>query len=135
MVTGAFFGAWALAQPGEGRASWLVPSAVLAFGAFLFTRAFAWQPLAFRHASWRVDDRGVRIRRGVIWRVEIFVPKSRVQYTDVSRGPIERSFGLATLVMHTAGTHDASVVLSGLAEPDAFSLRDHLIDVSLDDAV
>jgi membrane protein YdbS with pleckstrin-like domain len=101
----------------------------------VFSRSVFWPGIAFRHAWWRADERGLRIRRGVIWRTEIFVPKSRVQHTDVSRGPIERGFGLAKLIMHTAGTHDASVVLEGLAEEDAFALRDFLIDVDGGDAV
>lgn len=112
----------------------LVGAALLII-ALAFSRAIFWPGLAYRHASWRADERGLRIRRGVIWRTEIFVPKSRVQHTDVSRGPFERGFGLAKLIMHTAGTHDASVVLEGLAESDAFALRDFLIDVDGGDAV
>ena len=128
-VSGAVFGSMGLA----GRLA-LVCGALLV-GGLVLLRALAWPGIAYRHASWRADERGLRIRRGVIWRTEIFVPKSRVQHTDVSRGPIERGFGLAKLIMHTAGTHDASVVLGGLAESDAFALRDFLIDVDGGDAV
>ncbi len=128
-VSGALFGSLGLA----GRV--LLVCGGLLIALLLFARALYWPGLAFRYAFWRADERGLRIRRGVIWRTEIFVPKSRVQHTDVSRGPIERGFGLAKLVMHTAGTHDASVVLEGLAEADAFALRDFLIDVDGGDAV
>ena len=54
---------------------------------------------------------------------------------DVSEGPIERSFGLATLVIHTAGTEQAAVSLGGLARDTAFRVRDWLIGGGEDDAV
>jgi hypothetical protein len=52
------------------------------------------------------------------------VPFGRVQHIDVEKGPVERYYGLATLVLHTAGTHNASVSLPGLAEEDALAMRE-----------
>ena len=80
-----------------------------------------------RYTHYRVDPDRIEIRRGVVWRSVMQVPRSRVQHTDVNRGPIDRSYGLATLVIFTAGTEHASVSLSGLAEADAYTIRDHLI--------
>lgn len=94
-----------------------------------------WPAVRYRHASYRLDDRGLRIRRGVVWRSEILVPKSRVQHTDVSQGPVQRRFGLATLVLHTAGTQHAAVSLGGLPHEVALAIRDDLIEGGLDDAV
>ena len=102
-----------------------------ALGTFVLLRlaaAWFWPPIRYRHASWRLDREGLRIRRGVLWRSEILVPRSRVQHTDVSRGPLERSFGLATLVVYTAGTEHSRVTLDGLAEEDAFAARDCLLE-------
>jgi membrane protein YdbS with pleckstrin-like domain len=97
--------------------------------------AWFWPPLHYRHISYRVDDSGIRIRRGVIWRSVTTVPRTRVQHTDVSQGPIERGMGLASLIIHTAGTQNASVSLGGLSHDDALRVRDHLIDVDERDAV
>jgi len=94
-----------------------------------------WPALSYRHTSYRVSAWGMRIRRGVLLRTISSVPRSRVQHTDVSQGPIERSFGLATLVIYTAGTHHASVSLGGLAHDTALHIRDHLIAGGEDDAV
>jgi membrane protein YdbS with pleckstrin-like domain len=91
--------------------------------------AWFWPPLSHRHVSYRLDGDGIRIRRGVVWRSVTSVPHTRVQHTDVSQGPLERSFDLATLIIHTAGTQNASVSLSGLRHADALRIRDHLIDV------
>jgi membrane protein YdbS with pleckstrin-like domain len=97
--------------------------------------AWFWPPVRYRHTSYRISDQGIRIRRGVVWRVAISVPRSRVQHTDVAQGPVERAFGLATLVVYTAGTQHASVPLSGLKRETALDIRDHLIDSDDDDAV
>lgn len=94
-----------------------------------------WPAIYYRHASYRLDDEGLEIRRGVVWRSIINVPRSRVQHTDVSQGPLERSHGLSTLIVHTAGTEHARVGLAGLSREDALSLRDQLLPRDGRDAV
>src|SRR5690606_242251 len=79
-----------------------------------------------RHARWLLDDTGFGHRRGRMWRVETRVPRTRVQHVDLKRGPVERRFRLATLVVHTAGTRDSAVAVAGLDEEDAARLRDRL---------
>jgi len=108
---------------------WLLITVALA------CRAFFWPPVRYRHVAYRLDERGLTIRRGVFWHSVASVPRSRVQHTDVSQGPIERAFGLATLVVHTAGTQNASVALGGLSRETAFRMRDDLLDVGEEDAV
>jgi uncharacterized protein len=98
-------------------------------------RAHAWPPLAYRHAAYRVDARGIEIRRGVLWRQSLVVPRSRVQHTDVSQGPLERAHGLGTLVIYTAGTDHARVELAGLDHATALRIRDHLLPDEGGDAV
>ena len=86
---------------------------------------------------WRLDGHGYSLRRGRLWRRETFVPRSRVQHMDLQRGPLERRFGLATLVVHTAGTRQNAVATGGLGEDDAEWLRDQLarwIEADDDDA-
>ena len=57
----------------------------------------------------------------------LLVPRSRVQHLDIERGPIERRFGLATLVVHTAGTRLHALRQPGLLAADALALRDALL--------
>ena len=70
---------------------------------------------------------GLRIRRGVWWQVETFVPRVRIQHTDVTQGPIARHFGMATLKVFTAGTQLAEIQVEGLPHADALALRDLLL--------
>jgi membrane protein YdbS with pleckstrin-like domain len=94
-----------------------------------------WPPIAYRHTSYRVDDQGIEIHRGVYWRVVINVPRSRVQHIDVSQGPVERRFGLGTLVIYTAGTDHAKVELEGLEHGRALEIREQLLPSGAADAV
>lgn len=94
-----------------------------------------WPAVRFRHTAYLLSSREFRIRRGVLWRSVCSVPRTRVQHTDVSQGPIERAFGLATLVIYTAGTQHASVALGGLPHERALAIRDLLIAGGADDAV
>lgn len=99
----------------------------------LLARALFWPPLAWRHYAYSVAPRGLRIRRGVLVRSALSVPKTRVQHTDVSQGPIQRHFGIASLTVHTAGTQYAAVSLPGLPYGTALAIRDYLIDELSDD--
>ena len=63
------------------------------------------------------------------------MPRSRVQHTDVSQGPLERGYGLGTLVIYTAGTDHAKVDLHGLDHATALAIRDHLLPREGGDAV
>ena len=94
---------------------------------FLFVMAYLWPSVVHRHASWRLDDEGLEIRRGVLWRHQITIPLGRVQHADVSQGPLQRMFELGTLTVHTAGTQNASVGLEGLTHSIAISLRDQIV--------
>jgi membrane protein YdbS with pleckstrin-like domain len=88
--------------------------------------AYKWPAARHERLRYLVDEGGLRIRRGVLWRKVIWIPISRVQHTDVSQGPVQRSFGLATLTVHTAGTAGASISLAGLEHGIATGLCDHL---------
>lgn len=100
-----------------------------------FWHALRWPARAYQHTSYRVDDQGIEIRRGVYWQVVINVPCSRVQHIDVSQGPIERRYGLGTLVIYTAGTEHAKVELEGLEHGRALQIREHLLPSGAGDAV
>lgn len=52
------------------------------------------------------------------------MPLTRVQHTDVAQGTIERANGVARLMLHTAGTAHAVVVLPGISREAAEQLRD-----------
>lgn len=100
-------------------------------GAFLAPVVLVALYLIFRVPLRRYQARGyqlggdrLRVVRGLLFRSDTVVPFGRVQHIDVQQGPLERAYGLATLVLHTAGTHNASVALPGLGHDDAVAMRE-----------
>jgi uncharacterized protein len=113
---GLSFGAWALVLVG-------VVLAACVLGTWLGYRGW-------KFSAWKLDGTGLHVRRGRWWQKEVLVPRSRVQHLDIERGPIERNFGLATLVVHTAGSRVHALRQPGFADADAIALRDALVPAS-----
>jgi membrane protein YdbS with pleckstrin-like domain len=77
--------------------------------------------------SWGYAERDddLLVRHGLLLRKLSIVPYARMQFVDVTAGPMERMFGLATVTMHTAAAaSDARV--PGLPSAEAARLRDRL---------
>ena len=71
----------------------------------------------------RADD--LLVTRGVLNRQLVVVPYGRMQFVDVTAGPLDRRFGLATVQLHTAAAaSDAQI--PGLVPAEAARLRDRL---------
>ena len=83
-----------------------------------------------RFSAWgyaeREDD--LLVQRGVMFSRLSVVPYGRMQFIDVTAGPLERSFGIATVRMHTAAAaSDARI--PGLDREEAARLRDRLAEL------
>jgi membrane protein YdbS with pleckstrin-like domain len=71
----------------------------------------------------RADD--LLVRHGLLYRRLSIVPYGRMQFVDVTAGPLERLLGLATVQLHTAAAAtDARI--PGLTAAEAARLRDRL---------
>ena len=80
-----------------------------------------------RFRSWVYQDRDedLIVERGVLIHRLSVVPYGRMQFVDVSAGPIDRAFRLATVKLHTAAAaSDARI--PGLERDEAARLRDRL---------
>jgi membrane protein YdbS with pleckstrin-like domain len=80
-----------------------------------------------RVGAWRYAERDddLLVRRGLMFRRLSIIPYGRMQFVDVTAGPVERSLGLATVRMHTAAAaSDARI--PGLTAAEAARLRDNL---------
>lgn len=78
----------------------------------------------YRRLRYRLTDRLLQVLRGWLFHVDTIVPLVRVQHIDIIRGPLDKLFGTATLVIHTAGTHNSIVSLPGLSPDRAAEIRD-----------
>jgi uncharacterized protein len=93
----AAFAVWAV---------WLVPRQVRAFG-------------------YAERDEDLLVVRGILVRTMTIVPYGRMQFVDVTAGPLARRLQIATVELHTAATL-AEITIPGLPPDDAARLRDHL---------
>ena len=107
-----------LAQLGYGGA--LPVAAVLAAVAVI---AIAPQRI-YRRLRYRLTGQVLQVLRGWLFHTDTVVPLVRVQHLDVTRGPLDKMFGTASLVVHTAGTHNSIVALPGLSPERAAEMRD-----------
>jgi len=113
----------ALALALTGQAPWAVAAlasgvVVLLLSRWLVARRFfAW--------SWAEREDDLLLRRGLLVRRTTVVPYGRMQYVDVTAGPLDRRFGVASVVLHTAAvsTHAS---IPGLGSAEAARLRDRL---------
>ncbi len=107
--------------PVPGWLPWLVltvAAALLLLGLwYAGRRARAW--------SYAERDEDLYIRHGVLVRGMVAVPYGRMQFVDVTAGPLERALGLAQVELHTA-TPGTKARIPGLDPGEAARLRDRL---------
>lgn len=140
LISSAFL--FSVALVGGGMVSVGKPAAlpwvVAGCGVLLVIRMWLllWYPIrAYQVWGYRIDDKVLETRQGIWFRTITLLPLSRLQHADLHRGPLERAFGLASLILYTAGTQHASILLPGLDAAEAAHLRDQLVAAGGDDAV
>src|SRR5687767_14354771 len=79
---------------------------------------------AYTKLAYGLTDRLLQVVRGWMFHTDTVVPFVRVQHLDVLRGPLDKLFGTATLVVHTAGTHNSILTMPGLEPERAAEIRD-----------
>lgn len=92
----------------------------------LFVLGVVFSVLRYRSWAYEVREDSLYLERGVITHVRTVVPYVRIQHVDVSRGPLERTFGLGTTVVYTAGSRGADVSIPGLTPERASDLQTRL---------
>ena len=108
-----------------GVFAWQLGLVILVVG--IAAIAWGWVVVGRAVRSWgyaeREDD--LLVTRGILFRQLVVVPYGRMQFVDVTAGPLDRRFGLATVQLHTAAAAtDAQI--PGLVPSEAARLRDRL---------
>ena len=87
-----------------------------------------------RYRKWRfrLEEDALYLERGVLTFVETSVPFVRVQHVDTQFGPIERTLGLSSVVVYTAGSRNADVRVPGLTPTRARRLQNTLRDLAVE---
>lgn len=102
----------------------------VAAGLVLVRAVVMWFVIALQTRRWGYAERAedLYIRSGALFRQLVAVPYGRMQYVDVSSGPIDRHFGIATVSLHTAAP-GTSAVVPGVPADEAARLRDRLTEL------
>jgi uncharacterized protein len=117
---------WALAP------YWLWPAGMGVVVAYAIWRSIV-TFRAVRAWGYAERDQDLLVKHGLLIRRLSIVPYARMQFVDVTAGPLERAFGLATVQLHTAAAaSDAKV--PGLPPDEAARLRDRLTALGEDRA-
>jgi membrane protein YdbS with pleckstrin-like domain len=81
-------------------------------------------PRRWLHWGYAFTGGELHVAHGWWTQVHTIVPVARVQHIDVAQGPFERAFGVARLMLHTAGTDQTVVTLPGVTRATAEEIRD-----------
>jgi hypothetical protein len=106
-----------------------LPGIITAVVVLLLGALLSWF-LRRRFRAWRYQERNedLIVARGVMVRRLSVVPYGRMQFVEVTAGPIERLFELSTVKLHTAAAaSDARI--PGLERDEAARLRDRLTEL------
>jgi membrane protein YdbS with pleckstrin-like domain len=91
----------------------------------LFSLLNLWLSPNLRYRYWRYEIRAdeADLQHGWVTRTRQLIPMSRIQHVDTNRGPLERRFGLASVVLYTAS---GASLIPALANDVAADVRDRI---------
>ncbi|APT06660.1 hypothetical protein BSP99_03730 [Corynebacterium glutamicum] len=123
------------------RIPWLLISAIVfgVLGVFVSSWFYAgvivvaviliWQlwliPQQVKRLGWLETSDELLITKGKLWHTFTVVPYGRIQFVDVTAGPLERAFGMKQVQLHTASASSDSTI-QGLPAAEADALRECL---------
>ncbi len=104
---------------------WAIGTGIIAIIIYALIVSFLPQ-LRWSRWSYQVDDKGIQMRRGIIWVQHTEVPINRIQHVDTRQGPIYRSYGLSVIRFSNAAT---SHEIPALEEDLSQELKDKITDM------
>ena len=80
-------------------------------------------PLRWRMWRYEIRPDEIDLQRGILWIERTLVPLARIQHVDTRQGPLQRRFGLSTVVFYTAAGPNQ---IPELSTPVASEVRDRI---------
>ncbi|HEX2180988.1 MAG TPA: PH domain-containing protein [Rubrobacteraceae bacterium] len=126
LLAGGAFASWVLLRVGDAP---LLSGSLPFLGAFVLFAALASVVPGLRWRRWRYEirDDEVDLQRGILWISRTLVPLARIQHVDTRSGPLQRRFGLATVVFYTAAGPNS---IPELSAPVAAEARDRIAELT-----
>lgn len=125
-TVGALVGLAVVAMVFGMSLTWSIALAVV----LLALSGFGWVVIGRNARRWGYAERDedLFIKHGALFRELIAVPYGRMQFVDITAGPIEQLYGIASVRLHTASPR-TNARIPGLPADEAARLRDRLTDL------
>lgn len=101
---------------------WIIFGAILLVGIFVLMMAKVY----FDRKKYRLFDKNLTYRKGLLVHKETTVPFSRIQHIEIDEGPLERYFKLATMSIYTAGDSGKDLKINGLKVDEAQEMKEFI---------
>ena len=105
------------------RLSWL-KILVFVVWVLVFSLSMILAGKQYNRAGYALREKDVIYKHGVWWHTVTTVPFNRMQHCEISQGPIQSAFGLATLRIFTAGGTSSDMAIDGLSHKEALRIKD-----------
>lgn len=73
----------------------------------------------YQVAGYTIREHDVVSKQGVWWQTVTTIPFNRIQHCEISQGPIQNAFNLATLRIFTAGGSSSDLAIDGMEQEEA----------------
>ena len=93
----------------------------------LIIASFRLAYLSFLNKAFAVREHDIIYQNGWLIKSLHVFPFNRIQHCSVNSGVLERTFGLSTLKIYTAGGNESDIVIPGLTLSQASTLRELII--------
>ena len=126
LLVGAGFGSWALVRLAD-RPLLVGILPVVTVLALVVLSVGVLPGLRWRRWRYEIRSDEVDLQRGIFWIARTLVPLARIQHVDTRQGPLQRRFGLATVVFYTAAGPNQ---IPELSNPVATDVRDRIAELT-----
>ena len=126
LFVGAGFAGWALVRLAD-RSLLVGILPILAVLALVVLSVGVTPGLRWRRWRYEIRPDEVDLQRGIFWVSRTLVPLARIQHVDTRQGPLQRRFGLATVVFYTAAGPNQIPELSTTVAAD---VRDRIAELT-----
>ena len=88
---------------------------------------------SFKKKRYALRERDIIYTKGLWWSVRTSIPFNRIQHAELKQGPFERLYGLYNIKVYTAGGQSSDLVIPGLKEETAQSIKDFILGKTTED--
>lgn len=117
--------------------NWILPIGIISATYFIlgFIYSIVFPILNYKYWLFDIRESEIYLEYGVLAKVKTIAPFKRIQHLDVRQTLFERMLHLSKLVVYTAGTRGAAVIIPGLPIDYSEELRDRLKNQILDESL